>query len=138
LGNARIQNRIVRESYVRKLGEKLGLEEVVLLDTMRDIRRGRGERRGDLKHVISKSTYPKAEETILLIMLHFNQVIPEIAEDGVVEDFENQELKVIAEMICHTYLEKGVLVVSDLLSEIEDEELFGHIMRSFMRPLPCF
>jgi DNA primase len=123
----RIQNRIVRESYVRKLGEKLGLEEGLLVDTMKDTRRGRGERRGDLKHVITKRTYPKAEETILLIMLHFNHVIPEIVEDGVVEDFENQELKVIAKMISHTYLEKSALVVSDLLSEIEDEELKGRI-----------
>ena len=123
----RIQNRIVRESHVKKLSERLGLEEAVLLDAMRSIHRGEGGRKTDFKHVISKRTYPRAEETILLIMLHFNHVIPKIAQDGVLEDFENQKLKIIGKMISEKHIEKGMLVLSDLLSDIEDEELKSKI-----------
>ena len=71
--------------------------------------------------------YPKTEETILEIMLRFNHLIPEIAEDGVLEDFENQQLKMVAKTLKEIYFEKGALVISDILALVEDEELRSRI-----------
>jgi len=88
---------------------------------------GGERRREELKQVIQKKIYPKTEETILQIMLHFNHLVPEIAEDGVLEDFENQKLKLIAKTLKEIYFEKGALVISDILAYVEDEELRNKI-----------
>ena len=79
--------------------------------------------------LIQKKMYPKTEETILQIMLHFNHLVPEIAEDGVLEDFENQKLKMIAKTLKEIYFEKGALVISDILAYVEDEELRSRISK---------
>jgi len=123
----RIRNRIVRESYVKKLADKLSLKEEVILDMMMSLPHGGERRRKELKQIIQKKIYPKTEETILQIMLHFNHLVPEIAEDGVLEDFENQKLKIIAKTLKEIYFEKGALVISDILAYIEDEELRNKI-----------
>ena len=123
----RIRNRIVRESYVKKLSERLVLKEEVVLDAMRSPpQRGEG-RREELKQVIQKKMYPKTEEAILQIMLHFTHLIPEIAEDGVLDDFENQKMKTIAKTLKEIYFEKGALVISDILAYVEDDELRSKI-----------
>lgn len=123
----RIRNRIVRESYVKKLADKLSLKEEVILDMMMSLPHGGERRREELKQVIQKKIYPKTEETILQIMLHFSHLVPEIAEDGVLEDFENQKLKLIAKTLKEIYFEKGSLVISDILAYVEDEELRNKI-----------
>jgi len=123
----RIRNRIVRESYVKKLADRLSLKEEVILDMIMSLPHGGERRREELKQVIQKKMYPKTEETILQIMLHFNHLVPEIAEDGVLEDFENQKLKIIAKTLKEIYFEKGALVISDILAYVEDEELRNKI-----------
>jgi DNA primase len=123
----RIRNRIVRESYVKKLGERLALKEEVILDTMRSLPRGGERRREELKQLIQRKMYPKTEETILGIMLHHTHLIPEIAEDGVIDDFENQNLKMMAKTIKEIYFEKGTLVISDILASAEDDEMRNKI-----------
>ncbi len=125
----RIRNRIVRESYVKKLGERLALKEEVILDSTRSLPQRGERRREELKQVIHKKMYPKTEETILEIMLCFNHLIPEIAEDGVLEDFENQQLKMVAETLREIYFEKGVLVIPDILAYVEEDELRNKISK---------
>jgi hypothetical protein len=51
-------------------------------------------------------------------MLRFNHLIPEIAEDGVLEDFENQQLKMVAKTLKEIYFEKGVLVIPDIIAYV--------------------
>ncbi len=123
----RIKNRIIRESYVKKLSERLALTEEVILDAMRSTPRKGGRRREELKQIIQKRMYPKTEETILQIMLHFAHLIPKIAEDGVLEDFENEKLKIAAKTFKETYLQKGALAVSDILAYLQDDELRSKI-----------
>ena len=123
----KIRNRIVRESYVKKLGDRLGLKEEVILDTMRSLPHRGERRREELEQVIKKKMYPKTEETLLQIMLHFSHLVPKIAEDGVLEDFENQKLKMIAKTLKEIYFEKGALVISDILAYVEDVELRSKI-----------
>jgi len=125
----KIRNRIIRESYVKKLGERLVLKEEVILDAMgRPPHRGE-RRREELKQVIHKKMYPKTEETILEIMLRFNHLVPEIAEDGVLEDFENQQLKMVAKTLKEIYFEKGALVIPDIIAYVEDDELRNKISK---------
>jgi len=125
----RIRNRIVRESYVKKLGERLVLKEEVILDAMKRPPH-RGERkREELKQVIHMKMYPKTEETILEIMLRFNRLIPQIAEDGVLEDFENQQLKAVAKTLKEIYFEKGALVIPDIIAYVEEDELRNKISK---------
>jgi len=125
----RIRNRIVRESYVKKLGERLALKEEMILDLMRSLPQRGERRREELKQVIHKKMYPKTEETILEIMLRFNHLIPEIAEDGVLEDFENQQLKMVAKTLKEIYFEKGVLVIPDIIAYVEEDELRNKISK---------
>lgn len=125
----RIRNRIVRESYVKKLGERLVLKEEMILDLMRSLPQRGERRREELKQVIHKKMYPKTEETILEIMLRFNHLIPEIAEDGVLEDFENQQLKMVAKTLKEIYFEKGVLVIPDIIASVEEDELRNKISK---------
>jgi hypothetical protein len=89
-------------------------------------KRGEG-RREELKQVIQKKMYPKTEEAILQIMLHFTHTIPEIAEDGVLEDFENEKLRTAAKTLKEIYFEKGGLAIPDILASLEDDELRSKI-----------
>jgi len=125
----RIRNPIVRESYVKKLGERLALKEEVILDAVKTIPQRRERRREELKQAIHKKMYPKTEETILEIMLRFNHLIPEIADDGVLEDFENQQLKMVAKTLKEIYVKKGDVVIPDILASVEDDELGNRISR---------
>ena len=125
----RIRNRIVRESYVKKLGERLVLKEEVILDAIRALPQRGERRREELKQAIHMKMYPKTEETILEIMLRFNHLIPEIAEDGVLEDFENQQLKMVAKTLKEIYFETGVLVIPDVLAYVKDDELRNKISK---------
>ncbi len=125
----RIRNRIVRESYVKKLGERLVLKEEMILDLMRSLPQRGERRREELKQVIHKKMYPTTEEMILEIMLRFNHLIPEIAEDGVLEDFENQQLKMVAKTLKEIYFEKGVLVIPDIIAYVEEDELRNKISK---------
>jgi DNA primase len=119
----RIRNPIVRESYVKKLSERLVLKEEVILDAMRTVPQRRERKREELKQAIHKKMYPKTEETILEIMLRFNHLIPQIADDGVLEDFENQQLKMVAKTLKEIYFEKGAVVIPDILAYVKDDEL---------------
>ncbi len=125
----KIRNRIIRESYVKKLGERLVLKEEVILDAMGRFPHRGERRREELKQVIHKKMYPKTEETILEIMLRFNHLVPEIAEDGVLEDFENQQLKMVAKTLKEIYFEKGALVIPDIIAYVEDDELRNKISK---------
>jgi DNA primase len=125
----RIRNPIVRESYVKKLGERLALKEEVILDAVKTLPQRRERRREELKQAIHKKMYPKTEETILEIMLRFNHLIPEIADDGVLEDFENQQLKMVAKTLKEIYVKKGDVVIPDILASVEDDELGNRISR---------
>ncbi len=125
----RIRNRIVRESYVKKLGERLVLKEEVILDAMKRPPRKGERKREELKQVIHRKMYPKTEEMILEIMLCFNRLIPQIAEDGVLEDFENQQLKMVAKTLKEIYFEKGALVIPDVLAYVEDDGLRNKISK---------
>ncbi len=125
----RIRNPIVRESYVKRLGERLVLKEEVIIDAIRTVPQKRERRREELKQAIHKKMYPKTEETILEIMLRFNHLIPEIAEDGVLEDFENQQLKMVAKTLKEIYFEKGSVVIPDILAYVEDDELRNRIAK---------
>ncbi|MFQ5842306.1 MAG: DNA primase, partial [Thermodesulfobacteriota bacterium] len=125
----RIRNPIVRESYVKKLGERLVLREEVILDAMRALPQRREGRREELKQAIHKIMYPKTEETILEIMLRFNHLIPEITEDGVLEDFENQQLKMVAKTLKEIYFKRGAVVIPDILASVEDDELRNRISK---------
>ena len=119
----RVRNRIIRESYVKKLSERLSLKEEVVLDAMRSAPQRRKGRREELKQVIEKKMYPKTEEAILQIMLHFTHTIPGIAGDGVIEDFENEELRKVAKTLKEIYCEKGDLAIPDILASVEDDEV---------------
>ncbi|MFB0506978.1 MAG: DNA primase [Thermodesulfobacteriota bacterium] len=125
----RIRNPIVRESYVKKLGERLVLKEEVILDAIRTLPQRRERKREELKQAIHRKMYPKTEETILEIMLRFNHLIPEIAEDGVLEDFENQQLKMVAKTLKEIYFEKGAVAIPDILADVEDDELRNRISK---------
>jgi DNA primase len=123
----RIKNRIVRESHIKKVSERLALREEVILDAMRSAPRDGGRRREELRQVIQRRMYPKTEETILQIMLHFAHLIPKIAEDGVLEDFENEQLKRAGKTFKEAYLQKGTLAISDILAYLQDEDLRSKI-----------
>jgi DNA primase len=125
----RIRNPIVRESYVKKLSERLVLKEEVILDAMRTLPQRRERRREELKQAIHKKMYPKTEETILEIMLRFNHLIPQIADDGVLEDFENQQLKMVAKTLKEIYFEKGAVVIPDILAYVKDDELRNRVSK---------
>ncbi len=62
-------------------------------------------------------------------MLRFNHLIPQIADDGVLEDFENQQLKMVAKTLKEIYFEKGAVVIPDILAYVEDDELRNRISK---------
>lgn len=94
---ARIDDKVKRSLYIKKLSEKIGVDETAVLEKVRD-EFGQKSNRVDAKGAGTKE-WSMMEERILAMMLQFPEIIGEIKSRGVLDCFESIALKAMGNKI---------------------------------------
>jgi len=122
----RIPEGIRRNFYMKVLSEKLGLQESVLYEMLRSSARDRIQTAKDMKKRFVERAFPKAEETVVRLMVQHPELIPMISEEGVLKEFESPILQKMADTLESLYQKKGSLNLTEALGYF-DEDLKGRL-----------
>ena len=102
---ARIDDKVKRSLYIKKLSEKTGVDETAILERVRD---EAGQKpSGTGAHVSGKKEWSRMEERILAMMLQFPDIIGEIEKRGVLGYFESSVLKSMGQKIINNLKQDG-------------------------------
>ena len=118
---AAINDNVARSLYVKKLAERIGIEEDIILEKVREGapekerknisgQQGRADKKGS-----------RLEQQIITMMLQFPAIIPEIKKHNAIEFIENRHLQSIG----RTILEHPITSadqISELLSRVDNPE----------------
>ena len=138
---ASINDNVARSLYIKELAERVGIDEAVVLEKIREIsvrnkgdtKRskwlndgvGHGSRKtGGPNRVKGKAIHSKwirLERQIIAMMLQFPQILAEISERNILDLFENNALKSIGKSILKHKDSSGIQV-SDIMNLIKDKE----------------
>ncbi len=123
----KIRDPLERKLYAKSLSERLGMkeEDLPLLPESRRVTK----QKADLMKVQPKpkAAFPAPEEILVEIMLNYCDFIPTIFESGVVEDFENEELRQIARLLKNAYEEKGDIPTGEIISQVSGDDLKSRV-----------
>jgi DNA primase len=118
---AAINDNVARSLYIKQLAERIGLEENIILEKIRegtsekekkDVRRKKDglDRRGS-----------RLEQQIIAMMLQFPAILPEIKKYNVIEYIENRDLRTIGKTILEHQI-SSVQQISEILNHFENPE----------------
>ena len=116
-----INDNVARSLYVKQLAERIGLEEKIILEKVRE-----DSSEKDKKDMGRDKKYPerqgsRLEQQIVAMMLQFPAILPEIKKYNVIEFIENDHLQMIGRTILEHRI-SSVEQISELLSCIADPE----------------
>lgn len=118
---AAVQDNVARSLYIKELSEKLQIDEATILEQVRravDQCRGRASRDGNrLRKTFLEQN--RLERQVVAIMLHHPAVLPDIIGRNMLDYFEDEKLKHMAQMIVEQSVDRKPSV-ADLLSDIDD------------------
>jgi DNA primase len=120
---AKVNDPILRSSYVRKTAEMLGLRENEVLSLLRS-----GKRRGNAAGVRTASTHSNHEKLLLNILLKFPELSESVAEEDWAVYITDPEIKSILEEI----INNGVRDVSSILLSFQGNSAQGLISEALM------
>lgn len=122
-----IGDHVARSLYVKELAERIGVDEAAVIEKIRiqalegDGRRPAFPRQiGDSKGSnggLLQTKGVRLERQIVVMMLQFPEIIPEIDRSGLIEFFENVTLK----SICKTIFRHQAQSVSEIINAMEDK-----------------
>lgn len=118
---AAINDNVARSLYVKKLAERIGIEENIILQ---EIRTGAAqkEKKDTGKHkVLGEIKGSRLERQIIAMMLQFPVILPEIRKYDVIAYIENSNLKSIGTAILE-HQGTSVTQIAELLSGIGNPE----------------
>jgi DNA primase len=132
-----VKDSVARSLYVKSLSERTGIDEVAVLRKVGEIsnkgRAGFRERIPGSTGVgeglpnpevtesgVNESEWSSIEKQIVTIMLQFPDIIPDIRDRNVLENFESRLLKSIGQHILKNN-ESGDVDVSDLIESVQGE-----------------
>ena len=122
----KIPDGIRRDFYRKALAERLDLKESLLHEMMRSSK-GRPKAEEELKRRFVEKSFPKSEEMVVRVMVHHAELIPLIAEEGIIKEFESPILKRVAQDLKSLYQKKGRLEIAEALGSF-DEDLKGKLV----------
>ena len=115
---AAINDKVARSLYIKQLAERIGIDENIVLEKVREHRSVKSIKNSDiLTDTTDKDS--RLEKQIVAMMLQFPTILPAIKRYNAIDYFENDILKSIGKII----LEKGFSSdeqISGLLTSIED------------------
>ena len=118
---AAINDNVARSLYVKKLAERIGIEENIILQEIRT-RAAQKEKKDTDKHeILGAIKGSRLERQIVAMMLQFPVILPEIRKYEVIEYFENPLLKSIGTAILE-HQGTSAAQITELLSGIDNPE----------------
>ena len=118
----KIEDPVARSLYVRKLAERMGVDEAMVMEK---VRAAPGEhRKNGSRQTVKPRAYQgrrvRMERKLITMMLQFPEIVPELASRGLMDRFEDPSLKSIGESIVSRQSEKGQEGISDLIDSLNE------------------
>ncbi len=138
---ASINDNMKRSLYIKELAERVSIDEAAVLEKIREVsaQKNKGAKgakwsndddpRGSRKTGVQDKVQGKAlngkwgrlERQIIVMMLQFPQIIPEITERNILDFFEDKGLKSIGQLVLK-HKDYSKVQVSDVMNLIDDKE----------------
>ena len=118
---AAINDNVARALYIKQLAERIGLEENIILEKVREDSSEKEKK--DIRRQKEKTDRKgnRLEQQIIAMMLQFPAILSEIKKYNVIEFIENRHLKSIGKTILEQQI-SSVEQISELLSLIDNPE----------------
>jgi DNA primase len=122
-----INDSVARALYVKQLAERSGLDETIILERLKahaasTASRGSANRVANADSLHPAGTEERFEQRIIAMMLQFPEIIPLIAQDGILDNFLHPHLKSAGETILHHHF-GAPDQIPELLAKIEEGPL---------------
>jgi DNA primase len=118
---AAINDNVARALYIKQLAERIGLEENIILEKVREDSSEKGKKKIRRQKNNTDQEGSRLEQQIIAMMLQFPAILSEIKKYNVIEFIENRHLQSIGKTILEHQL-SSVEQISELLSHIDDPE----------------
>jgi DNA primase len=115
---ATINDKVARSLYVKQLAERIGIDEKIVLEKVREDRSVKSIKKSDERRDLADNG-SRLEKQIIAMMLQFPAILPAIKMYNVVEYIENNALKSIGKTVLENQLNSAEQI-SELLTSIED------------------
>lgn len=118
---SKISERIRRELYIKLLAEKLDLRESFIHEMLQ--KKGKDIRRSGIEgeRLILRNDFPKAEEMLIRLMIHYPKLIPIISNEGILFEFESPFLKKIALGLEDIYQKRERLDLTEAVGSFSED-----------------
>lgn len=134
-------NMMKRSLYIKELAERVSIDEAAVLEKIREVsdqkKKGakgakwsndddpRGSRKTGFQDKVQgkalNGKWGRLERQIIVMMLQFPQIIPEITERNILDLFEDKGLKSIGQLVLK-HKDHPKVQVSDIMNLIDDKE----------------
>jgi DNA primase len=118
---AAINDNVARALYIKQLAERIGLEENIILEKVREDSSEKGKKEIRRQKNNSAQEGSRLEQQVIAMMLQFPAILSEIKKYNVIEFIENRHLQSIGKTILENQL-SSVEQISELLSRIDNPE----------------
>jgi DNA primase len=118
---AAINDTVARSLYVKQLAERIGIEENIVLEKVREQAAAKAKYDPRLHAEEGNPKASRLEQQIIAMMLQFPAILAEIKKNDIIEYIENKNLKVIAQAVMEHHL-SSVAQISELLDAVENPE----------------
>lgn len=118
---AAINDNVARALYIKQLAERIGLEENIILEKVREDSSEKGKKEIRRQKNNTDQEGSRLEQQIIAMMLQFPAILSEIKKHNVIEFIENRHLQSIGKTILEHRL-SSVEQISELLSRIDNPE----------------
>lgn len=117
----RIPDKIRRDLYVRALAERLDLKESLLYEMIRSYPVEKSRPSEGLKKIAKKEDFPKSEEMVIRLMVHYPELIPAVSGEGILDGFENPLLKRLGQELEARFQKHERLDLTEALGSFEED-----------------
>jgi DNA primase len=118
---AAINDTVARSLYVKQLAERIGIEENIVLEKVREQAAAKENYGPRFREDDENQKGSRLEQQVIAMMLQFPAILAEIKKYDVIEYIENKHLKVIAQTALEHHI-SSVEQISELLEAIENPE----------------
>ena len=115
---ATINDNVARSLYIKQLSERIGIDENIVLEKVREHKSIKSIKNSDIPSDIANKG-SRLEKQIIAMMLQFPAILPAIKMHNVIEYIENDILKSIGKTVLEKQLSSDEQI-SELLTSIED------------------
>ncbi len=116
-----INDNVARSLYIKQLAERIGLEEKIILEKVRENSSEKENKDSGREKKYADRIGSRLEQQIVAMMLQFPAILPEIKKYNVIEFIENHHLQFIGRTILEQQISSDEQI-SGLLSRIDNPE----------------